>query len=606
MGKRLGLIVGVNTYQDTTLRPLQWAETDARALAQWLVHARGGQWNPADVQVVLGKNVTRELMETLISQLCLHMATSEDFILIYFAGHAFVDSASGEGYLACHNTYAQQVSSGLHLLSLVSQVLVRSSAAQILCILDCFQNGPTWSMRRASRFDSTPLLGPTLQNGLQQTQGRILYCTCRGNETAPEVSEKNLGSFMYRLIMGVSGPALDPADGQLVLQRLHVFLTERLDEQHQPQVFGQEPRPIVLVGEMPNFRTGTLQDDAFARGTPPQSDPTARQAMSAAGTLTQVSPARPNLSQISPSTSALGQATLSTVEKNRRNQCLQMLNQAQQLVQMQNLQQAYQLVETILHMDPAFVDGLILKGQILGAIGQFQEALATAQQVVQLDPQNALGWSMAAALLANTGQFPDAMSAVDRSLSIDPSNTETLSMKEMIREKLAESQFDTGKRSRLKAPRAKRRDSWLALALGAGIHVGALLLGLGGTLLELLNPAVPKYVAFLLGSIALALLIVNAWRGAYIYGFKRFLSTLVLSIITVGILAAFTSGLLSARLAVKPTYTFVIAHASSSFAMLTPLIFLILWLSAAAVLPLLAGLSGWIVGIVLSKRQKQQ
>lgn len=610
MGRRLGLVIGVNNYQDTALRPLQYAETDARALAQWLVHARGGQWSPADVQVVLGKEATRELTETLISQLCLHVATSEDLILIYFAGHAFVDQASGDGYLACSNTRAQQANSGLHLLSLVGQVMANSPAAQIICILDCFQSGPAWSMRRASTFDYKPLLGPVLQNGLQQIQGRLLYCSCRGNEMVPEISEKNLGTFMYRLVMGVGGPAIDPANGQITLQRLHSFLNERLGEQHRPQVFGQEPRPMVLVGEMPSFKTGAL-NSALSGGMFSASGPLGGQAMPmAGGMVAQLDPSASGirssqLGQLSPSTSALGQATLSTVEQNRRLQCQQMLSQAQQLVQMQNLQQAYQIVETILQMDTNFAEALLLKGQILGAIGQFQEALVAAQQLVQVDPNNALGWSMAAALLANTGQFPEAMSAADRSLSIDPSNSETLSMKEMIREKLAEMQFDTGKRSRLLSPQSSQRDNAQLFWLSAGMQLGGLILGIAGAFLELLVPKTPTIVSFLLESVALALLTVNAWRGAYLYGIKRILMTFLFSLISVGLLFAFTSGFLKASLAVKPTYTFIANHVSSSFALLTPLIFLALWLALAALLPLLASLIGGISGAVVRGQRKR-
>jgi len=36
-------------------------------------------------------------------------------------------------------------------------------------------------MRRNSPADYKPLLGPTLLNGLQQMQGRLFYCSCRGN-----------------------------------------------------------------------------------------------------------------------------------------------------------------------------------------------------------------------------------------------------------------------------------------------------------------------------------------------------------------------------------------------------------------------------------------
>lgn len=594
MGKRLGLIIGVNTYQDATFRPLQFAETDARAFAQWLVHTRGGNWKPADVQVVLGAEATRELLETLLTQLCLNMATSEDLILIYFAGYAFIDQVSGDGYLACSNTRYQQSGSGLHLLSFASQLMARSPAAQILCILDCFQFGSVWNRRRGSQFDYRPLLGPTLQNGLQKMQGRLLYCSCRGNDTAPEASVKNLGSFMYRMIMGVGGPALDPTTGQITLQRLHAFLFEKLSEQHRPQVFGQEPRPVVLVGEMPVFRTGSLNGNGARPGGV---------LATAGGPLASQAMAGSSVAQLSPSASGLGQATMATVEQNRLQQCQQMLSQARQLVLMQNFQQAYQLTETILQIHPTFVDALILKGQILGAIGQFQEALDAIQQAVEVDPNNALGWSMAAALLANTGQLPEAMTAADRSLSLDPSNSETISIKEMIREKLAEREADTGKRSRLRPPQKKPRDDGKSFALAAGIQLLALILGVAGAFLPLLVPAVPQPVAFVLESVSLAALTVNAWRGTYLYGFKRLLIPFVFSLLTAGLLGALTSGLLSARLEIKPAYNFLINHVAS-FNLLAPMVLMILWMAVAALFPLLASLVGLIAGMIARAMSK--
>jgi uncharacterized caspase-like protein len=99
MSRQLGLIIGVNQYQDPTFRPLQFAENDARALAQWLVNSKGGNWAPADVQLLQGNHGTYELVQSLISQLFLQMTNTNDLILIYFAGHAFVDDGSGEGYL---------------------------------------------------------------------------------------------------------------------------------------------------------------------------------------------------------------------------------------------------------------------------------------------------------------------------------------------------------------------------------------------------------------------------------------------------------------------------------------------------------------------------
>src|SRR2546423_7190024 len=103
MGRRLGIIVGANSYLDSAFKPLQYAETDARALAQWLVNTKGGNWVPSDVQMVQGTYATRELVESMITQVCVNMAEPGDVVLVYFGGHAFVDERSGEGYLAFAN-----------------------------------------------------------------------------------------------------------------------------------------------------------------------------------------------------------------------------------------------------------------------------------------------------------------------------------------------------------------------------------------------------------------------------------------------------------------------------------------------------------------------
>jgi hypothetical protein len=189
------------------------------------------------------------------------------------------------------------------------------------------------------------------------------------------------------------------------------------------------------------------------------------------------------------------------------------------------------------------------------------------------------------------------MSAADRSLSLDPTNSETISIKEMIRQKLAEVQVDSGKRSRLIAPPKKLHDSVGLFMAGLSIQLFGLFVGVAGAFLPLLKPSLPVILSFLLESIGLALLTVNAWRGSYLYGWKRFLLTLFFSIITVGIAGALY--------VVKPAYHFVLNHVSNSFAMMVPLAFLVLWLAAAATLPLLLSLVGWIAGAVVRARRKR-
>ena len=589
MGKRLGIIIGINHYQDTAFQQLKFAENDARALAQWLVNNRGGSWNPSNVQLLLGEQATSKLTESLITQSSLNMADQDDLILIYFAGHTFVHPSNSEGYLAFANTHVSQPTTALSLQSLFNQAILRSNAAQIVLILDCFQSGSAWNRAKTSSFDFKPLLATPLQNALKQTQGRLLYCSCRGNEYAPEVGEKNIGKLLYSIIIGLTGQAADPSSGSVTLQNLHAFLLSYLGEQHQPQVFGQEHRPVVLVGDMPSF--GYRQESISV--SPAQNYTTASQPMS---NKLDERPSQSAISiasaQMSPSTSGL--SSIEVLEQNRRNQCIKMLNQAQQQVQAQNIPAALDTIENILHIAPAFVDVLILKAQLLGTNGYLQDALAIANQVVQLDPGNALGWSICATLLANMGQLHEASSAIDRSITLNPNNPEALALRDSILTNLARNSFAEGnRRSRSASTYMSKQDGVKSFFIAAVIQISSLLLGLIGSSILIIRPQLPIIIAFLLESIALAVLCVSAARGAYLFGIKRFLLTFAISLLALAILGGLY----------KFGYHWLIDRVIALPPLIVPVLFLGFWLLAAAIVPLILALIALLSGIILGVRR---
>jgi tetratricopeptide (TPR) repeat protein len=583
LGKRQGLIIGINNYQDTTFQPLKFAEKDARVLAQWLVNSRGGNWNPSDVQLMMGQQASTELIKSQIIQSCLSVADHGDLVLIYFAGHAFLDETNGEGYLAFANSYLKQPETALSLHSLFNETMLPSHAAQIVLVVDCFQTGSTWNKRKTSRFDFKPLPGFTLQNALKQMQGRLLYCSCRGNEYAPEVGEKNIGKLLYYMILGLNGPATVPTSGQATLQNLHAFLLGSLDEQHQPQVFGQEHRPIVLVGDMPSFEYRHETIPASPLASPPLNN-------QAAEYLAQSSKSIANARVPS---SASGQRSTEILEQNRKNQCVKLFHQARQQVQMQNIPAALNTLESILQIAPDNIDALILKAQLLGTTGYFQEALAVANEVVQLHPDNALGWSICATLLANLGQFHEASSAIERSIALNPDNPEAIAIRDAILSNLARNSFleqEAGSRSA--STFAGKQGSIKSFLLSAVIQIFALLIGVIGASILIIRPQLPIIIAFILESIALAILCVNAARGTYLYGIQRFLLTFATSLIALGILGGLY----------RFGYHWLINRVITFPPLIVPVLFLGFWLVAAAVLPLLCSLGGFIGRIIVGRK----
>jgi tetratricopeptide (TPR) repeat protein len=464
-------------------------------------------------------------------------------------------------------------------------------------MLDCFQTGFAWNQRRAAPFDFQPLIGPALQQVLQQSQGRIVYCTCRGNDMAPEVGEKSLGAALYRAIVGLSGPVKDPVTGQITLQRLYAYTSGKSSPQHQPQIFGQESRPIVLVGNLPAFspaalsmvppRTSASSTGQFTFQGVGESGPLVAEPVRYAGVATT--------DQLSPSTTTSGQLSLSVMELNRQQQSMKLILQARQAISMQNISEALGLVEQVLQMNPTYVDALILKGQILGSTGRFQEALATVEQLLQIDPNNALAWSLQAALLMNTGRPLEASSAIERSIALNPQNPEAQAIRESIQASLARPPDGTRQPSPSMTQRAQTRENAKSFLLSAALQIFALLIGSAGAALLVLQPRVPIIAGFVLESLGLSLLCTLAARGAFRYGALRFCFTILLCLISAGALGALY----------KLGYSRLIAKVVLSPPLIIPVLFLVFWLIAAAVLPLLLATGGLIGGALLGVRKKQ-
>ncbi|QBD78087.1 tetratricopeptide repeat protein [Ktedonosporobacter rubrisoli] len=600
MSRRLGLIIGVNQYQDPAFQTLQFAENDARALAQWLVNEKGGKWAPADMQLVQGATVTRTLVESLITQMCLHQAEPGDLIFIYFAGHAFINEQNGEGYLAFSNTRYQDPATALHLFSFVQQVLARSRAGEIMVFLDCFQTGPAWQARRTSPYDASPLLGPATFNLLQQCSNRLFLCTCRGNGYAPEQSEQSLGSFIYRSIVGLCGPASDPATGTIGLVGLYKYLSGSLDEQHRPQIFGQETMMLPLVGTLPeapalqqmspHSNSAPLPPSGLLRTPQTASAPLPgnMQPAAASPSMGPMRQAPAATAQLSPSNPA-PQSAVATLSEQQKQQIDLMQNQVLQLLQAQNYAEAYNGVEQILQLVPQDSFTLMLKAQILRAAGRLPEALSIIEQLTHLEPENPLIWSMRAVILSNLGQYEAALADIERSLELNPGNPETFSIKTNIMARMAEATSQAGQQPMFQ----KKQGGPLSFFIGLLIQAAGLILGLIGTALPIFIPQLPLPAAFAAIGLGTALLCVNAARGAYLYGFTRLLLTLVFCLLPAGILGGLY----------KLAYASIIARINANPTLLTPILLLAGWLGLVALLPLLLAIGGLIVGAIRGKRQ---
>lgn len=268
--------------------------------------------------------------------------------------------------------------------------------------------------------------------------------------------------------------------------------------------------------------------------------------------------------------------------------------QARQAISMQNIPEALGLVEQVLQMNPTYVDALTLKGQVLGSTGRFSEALATVEQLLQIDPNNALAWSLQAALLMNTGRPLEASTAIERSLALNPQNPEAQAIRESIKTSLMRPPDNTWQPPASRSPNAPPRNKAKSFLLSAALQVFALFIGSAGATILVLQPHLPIIIGFMLESLGLSLLCILAARGAFLYGVGRLLFTILLCLLSAGILGGiykFGYHTLINKLALFPP-------------LIVPVLFMVFWFIAAAVMPLLLGIGGFISGVALGVRRK--
>lgn len=246
MKHHYALIIGIDTYLDARhFRPVAFAQADAAALYELLIDPERGGWPSANVVYLAGKQATRDEVESQLHDLCLVRPQEDALVLLYFAGHAFLDPATRDGYLALHGTSAQRPATGLHVPTLVDHYARDSRSANILMLLDIQHVGSNW--QPATGTDMA-LFGRSLQ-GLPHRKGRAFLTSGRAGKLSREQMERGHGTFMAHLLDALEGEAANPRTGRITLGTLYDYFDERITHNtgEYPQKFGHEYGSMTLI-----------------------------------------------------------------------------------------------------------------------------------------------------------------------------------------------------------------------------------------------------------------------------------------------------------------------------------------------------------------------
>ena len=213
---RWTVVLGTQSYQDTTLSPLKTALNDAR-LVQAALLSRYAVSEQRAALIVDGtkKDWERQLTESLSS------ARPQTQVIVYVTGHAYL-SDDDAVYLAPKDfDFANMAAGGLSLDWLAGKLNDCPSNDKLL-ILDVTPTGTGKDLQRQ-------LAGRALVNKLKTPlQSTYTIVSCDEGQQSREWKEKRQGLFAWILADAFRGAADIDHDLHLTPQELMDYLTEQL------------------------------------------------------------------------------------------------------------------------------------------------------------------------------------------------------------------------------------------------------------------------------------------------------------------------------------------------------------------------------------------
>jgi hypothetical protein len=215
--KLYGVVVGVSTYQDPSLK-LKYAAKDAKDFAAALTAQKGGIYRDVELRVLTDREATTTEVKRSLTWLE-RSVTSRDVGVVFLAGHGMSDAKNRYYYLTADSRPDELEDTALDSLTLRERARLSGKA---LVFLDTCYAGQAMGTASRGGTDINAVV-----NELSSTENGITtYASSTGREVSQEDDSWGNGAFTKALIEGLGGPG---HQGRADLTNKGVITTAALD-----------------------------------------------------------------------------------------------------------------------------------------------------------------------------------------------------------------------------------------------------------------------------------------------------------------------------------------------------------------------------------------
>ncbi|HEX3872351.1 MAG TPA: caspase family protein [Pirellulales bacterium] len=254
------LALGVDQYQDPSIQPLAWSVADARSVVDLLKTKAAGLYAVDDVNVMVNEQVTRTGWSEAISYLSAKLrktAHADDLLVIFMAGHGFVDPKDEVYYYAGYDLTREKYEAGDFASSISWNDFAQLAdiPCRKLTLLDTCHSGAI-----------QPLRSRNLKAAVRAFQDDVIFTltASAGNERSEENADWRHGAFTKSLLEALAGDSTTPASSGVVMlndvvRHVQQSVPKLTDGRQNPTAAPEELLPFV------SLRLTSLKQQASSR-----------------------------------------------------------------------------------------------------------------------------------------------------------------------------------------------------------------------------------------------------------------------------------------------------------------------------------------------------
>jgi tetratricopeptide (TPR) repeat protein len=478
------LVIGVGDYRSLpATAKLAFAERDAEAIYSVLISPEGGNFRAENVRKLTGAKATLANMKKELETWLPGAAKPEDRVLVYFAGHGFVDPKSGKAFLAPYDLDPNNIAATGYSMDQLGKIIGSSVQAKWKVLLtDSCHSGAI-----------TPEQGEIVNKSLLDLNRSMFSMTAsRARERSFESKDwgGGHGIFTYYVVRGMEGYADENKDSIVTADELAEYVRRNVREaskgQQNPTVDKGNFDPQMLLafhpsrvspGEAPAPKFGTwiieanmdnveVFVDGATKGIVSKGNPLRlpglppglhtvkgvrmgyepdgpREETVYPGQESTVSikisiPRRRTKAALEPFekgielynkgnkeayTKAVGEFRAAIAADSKFSQAWLYLARVQRdLFQVEESEKSFRKA---IEIDPDYLEARANFGGMLLDNGNVDESIRQLNAAVQRDPKHALSLSLLAQALRMKELYPDSIDSARKAIALNPKNAET-------------------------------------------------------------------------------------------------------------------------------------------------------------------------------------